>query len=265
MAHPSTRKLMPSQLAGSLLAACTLCGASNTLTAPLGAGGFCPACYLHATGGAGWHQAAVGQGVALTRGLGAGPACQMCGAPAVGQIPGGQHVCGNCAHMLFKTTGAVTLAAAAPLQGRTPAAESLPRDDLRLVDLIGWRIWRVTASGYLRSLTVDVIWLPGEPMEAAEVTDHGAASNGIHVFMERVAALKEMTTYLDLRGPPIGSNFALGSVLLWGEVVEHERGYRAERAKILSIDDVVWDGKPPWDGETKKALAFLRERYGVAG
>lgn len=120
----------------------------------------------------------------------------------------------------------------------------------------------MTGSAYLRSLTAETIWLPGEPMEASEVTDHGVAANGVHVFKDKVAALREMTAYLNQRHD---CSYALGSVLLWGDVVEHERGYRAERAKILSIDDVVWEGKPPWAEETKRALAFLRERYGVAG
>lgn len=59
------------------------------------------------------------------------------------------------------------------------------------------------------------------------------------------------------------ATYAISTVQLWGEVVEHERGYRAERAMIRSLDGVVLPNKTPWDTETTKALAFLRERYGV--
>jgi hypothetical protein len=146
--------------------------------------------------------------------------------------------------------------------------EPLPRADMQVCDLIGWRVWRITSLGYLRSLTADAIWLPGVPMEAPAVVDsHGATKTGgtdlgIHVFKERNGAILEVENYASRYEQHVG--YAVGSVLLWGEVVEHERGYRAERAKIKSIDDVTWKGKPPWDKETAEVLAFLRARYGVA-
>lgn len=139
----------------------------------------------------------------------------------------------------------------------------LPRADMQVVDLIGWRIWRVLDACYLSSITAEAIWLPGEPMEAAVVEDHGAAANGIHVFKEKAGAIREAVTYLAAGTRQGSAGYAIGSVLLWGDVVEHERGYRAERAKILTIDDLMLHGKSPWHEETKKALAFLRERYGV--
>jgi len=47
-------------------------------------------------------------------------------------------------------------------------------------------------------------------------------------------------------------SFALGTVHLWGEVVEHERGYRASHAAVRSIDEAYGVD-----------LADLRNRYGV--
>lgn len=148
-----------------------------------------------------------------------------------------------------------------------PKPEPLPRADMQVRDLIGWRVWRITSLGYLRSLTADAIWLPGVPMEATGVSDSNApilkASDlGIHVFAERNGAVLEVEQYVRMEGSN-NHSYAIGSVLLWGEVVEHERGYRAERAKIKSIDDVTWRGKPPWDKETAEVLGFLRARYGV--
>lgn len=160
------------------------------------------------------------------------------------------------------TAASIRAAAAQILQARHAPGmqEPLPRADMQVVDLIGWRIWRVL-GGYLGSITAEAIWLPGEPMEAAVVEDHGAAANGIHVFKTMAGAIREAALYASRAEQHTG--YAIGSVLLWGDVVEHERGYRAERAMILSIDDLMWQGKPPWHEETKRALAFLRERYGV--
>jgi hypothetical protein len=47
-----------------------------------------------------------------------------------------------------------------------------------------------------------------------------------------------------------------GRVLLWGQVVEHADGYRASKARIVSIDGATWD-------VTKEALADLCEVHGV--
>lgn len=46
---------------------------------------------------------------------------------------------------------------------------------------------------------------------------------------------------------------AIGTVKLWGEVVEHERGYRAQYAKLASIDQVCGVVEP----------SKLRKKYGV--
>jgi hypothetical protein len=48
--------------------------------------------------------------------------------------------------------------------------------------------------------------------------------------------------------------FVIGTALLWGDVVEHERGWRASMAKVKSIDSVVLGNVD---------LSALRERYGL--
>lgn len=47
------------------------------------------------------------------------------------------------------------------------------------------------------------------------------------------------------------SAFVSGTVRLWGDVVEHEFGYRAEFAKLHSLDKIYGDGD----------LAALRAKY----
>ena len=138
-------------------------------------------------------------------------------------------------------------------------SEPLPKDDARRVDLIGWRIWRVTSLGYLKAITAEAVYLPGQPMVAhKEIGDEIGSGSGVHVFKDFAGAAHELANYP-------GSNIlvAIGTVQLWGEVVEHERGFRAERAMIRSIDGVVLPNKSPWDKEPAAALAFLWERYGV--
>jgi hypothetical protein len=170
--------------------------------------------------------------------------------------------------MVAVTPGSVVASGMTHFVRQESAPDPLPRADMQVCDLFGWRVWRITSLGYLRSLTADAIWLPGVPMEARTVVDDPkggvlqGSDYGIHVFKERHGAVLEVDTYAGVTGS--GGSYAIGSVLLWGEVVEHERGYRAERAKIKSIDDVTWKGKPPWDKETAEVLAFLRARYGVA-
>jgi hypothetical protein len=47
--------------------------------------------------------------------------------------------------------------------------------------------------------------------------------------------------------------FVAGTVKMWGDVVEHERGYRAEYAKLNSIDEMHGPGD----------IDAIRARYGV--
>jgi hypothetical protein len=147
------------------------------------------------------------------------------------------------------------LRALAQLRARGMLSAGSPRQptaiahaDPRLIDLIGWRVWRVV-DGYLQSLTAGIIWLPGEVM-AAIVHDHH--NRGVHAFKSRADAVQIMVA---LRGTVL----AYGSIRLWGDVVEHENGYRAERGRLLSIEDVAIGA--PWSDERCMVLAFLRGRY----
>lgn len=214
-------------------------------------------------------RAGAGVAVAKTKGV-AGPPpvfpCLICTRPGAGA----SGMCAACEAQLVPRGTLVNLAGMAAMQTAlqarvgtytvAAAPTPLPKDDARRVDLIGWRIWRVTSLGYLRAITADSIYMPGEAMVAhKDVGDQTDSGSGVHVFKDMAAAAREIDAYV-AHG---GGAYALGTVQLWGEVVEHERGYRAERAMIRSIDGVVLPKTLPWDSEPAKALAFLRERYGV--
>jgi hypothetical protein len=116
--------------------------------------------------------------------------------------------------------------------------------------LIGWRVWCVveTRDGLrLGSVIQDEIWPVGTELVARCRADrdpcnglllggsHAAPARdcncGIHAAREPAAVL----SYLRGRDEPGTVGRVLGRVLLWGAVVEHEGGWRAERAYPLDL------------------------------
>lgn len=91
---------------------------------------------------------------------------------------------------------------------------------IEITPLIGWRGWNLTEDGHLRSSTRIISWPFRKPMVVDDPNWHRDESpNGIHAFILRRQLLG--TGY-------VGGIF--GSVYLWGRVIEHEHGYRAEFA-----------------------------------
>ena len=139
----------------------------------------------------------------------------------------------------------------------------IPKEDPKLQDLIGYRIWRYN-KGYLQSYAREEIWIPGMPMVGNGLDDHNQA--GVWAFKEKPPAYKK---YLESSNFPINSSVPsaihvchiVGSVLLWGQIIEHSQGYRAEYAKVREIYDVSFP--KPWASERDAALKYLRELYGV--
>jgi hypothetical protein len=117
-------------------------------------------------------------------------------------------------------------------------------------NLVGWRCWRVNKRGYLESIWVSCIWHPGNIMTADKITDY--ARNGIHSYKEITKAVKH----------PIIPPYAIGQVRLWGIVIEHKDGHRAQHARIISIDVVNMDGSVCSEQSTKM-LTYLREKYNL--
>lgn len=119
------------------------------------------------------------------------------------------------------------------------------RDELPVVpgEVIGWRAWIVVTNGYreprLRSLYFDVIW----PTDDWLVSGTGAADAGYH----GICAARDREHLLGLhryhdrsRGRYVEGGeeegiCAIGKVGLAGLIYPGERGYRAEKARVLSI------------------------------
>lgn len=118
-----------------------------------------------------------------------------------------------------------------------PPTKPLESSGIRVGEIIAYRMWQLSGD-YLQSYSMDRIWAPLEAM-TGEPSDHG--DEGIWAFKEKNRAIYKMLQ---------GANTVYGSVKLWGKIIEHELGYRAEYAKIVSIDDLSKD-------ITKK------EKYGI--
>lgn len=112
--------------------------------------------------------------------------------------------------------------------------------EIKAGEIIAWRMWRLS-RGYLQSASMDTIWKPGIIMEGDVKT-----GVGVHAWKTADAAIKYSEQWSGTR--------AIGEVELWGEVIEHEVGYRAQYAAVKRIDSLVG---PRWPWQ----LFILRNRY----
>jgi hypothetical protein len=105
---------------------------------------------------------------------------------------------------------------------------------VRIIDtiepIIGFRNWRVYAAGDLHSFTARDRWTPGADFAACctarpdEAVPHRDCVCGVHAFRE--------LRYLRPRA--LGTAVA-GAVALWGRIVEHDLGFRAEHARPVAL------------------------------
>ena len=128
-----------------------------------------------------------------------------------------------------------------------PPEPKIPDAGIKVGEFEGWRAWRLKSS-FLRSVYREDLWLPGK-----EVTGKPDNRN------EGVHAWKSMPLCLEY-GITQSSVIVVGRVKLWGIVIEHEHGYRAEHVKITAFDYVLAED-PNYPEEAM--LQKLRQRYGV--
>lgn len=156
-------------------------------------------------------------------------------------------------------------------------APSIPHAGIRAGELTGCRLWWVTDALKLCSLAHYFIWQPGATIEG-KVDEEIDSSlfrfgnpimGGVYCFSAELHQAYEIAQCrginfpakltLDIRAmfnPDYTTSvrgFAWGTIKLWGEVVEHERGYRAQFAKLTSLDG----------GHGAFSLSDLRRKYNV--
>lgn len=113
--------------------------------------------------------------------------------------------------------------------------------------IVGYRAWRVR-DGKLQGVHYPVLWEPGHPLAAhcGSLKDHDSPGEGCTCGIH--AARDEEGLRLNYL---FGLPDVWGSVALWGRVVVHARGYRAEFGYPLALH--VAD----------ESLARTMEAYGV--
>lgn len=146
---------------------------------------------------------------------------------------------------------------------------TIPHAGIRTGELIGHRLWWLLNDGgeqWLCSLAHRRLWQSGETItgDLAKVVGFNIidpiyggtyafaeASNLIKESEECINTLKDLARQREQWGGQLFGVFhpcleavglAEGTIKMWGEVVEHERGYRAEFAKLVSIDKIWGDG-----------------------
>jgi hypothetical protein len=107
----------------------------------------------------------------------------------------------------------------------------LPKHDgIRVGEIIAYRAWRVIkprgeGDDRLHSVLIkDYIWHPDQPA-SGDIRTHG-----IYSCRNMVRSREE---YLYFVGT---ASLLFGKVKIWGEVIEHEWGYRSQFGKIVSLD-----------------------------
>jgi hypothetical protein len=104
--------------------------------------------------------------------------------------------------------------------------------------IVGWRQWNFMYPHFLANLRKDTIYVPREKIEArCEQEDHSeqqaphlTCTCGIYAYKEKPRLLGDIRiTYGRPLAPPVsGLRLVYGEINLWGKVIEHEDGYRAQ-------------------------------------
>jgi hypothetical protein len=112
---------------------------------------------------------------------------------------------------------------------------------VRIIDapepVIGFRIWRVYAAGDLHSGFGRERWAPGAGFTAHckvwlddQAVPHWECFCGVHAFRDP----RHLKSW---RGgaPRRGGTRVTGAVALWGRIIEHELGFRAQYARPVAL------------------------------
>lgn len=155
------------------------------------------------------------------------------------KMAGAQNVQQPSAYDLYRQTMLQHYAAMVNAAAKPEPSPPL-KHDIQTGEIIAWRAWKVQ-HGLLTSMYVDQhIWPPHEPI-TGDLKAKGNSSSGqlgVHGFKTQKAALEYASDAYKrpLYDAPAPFSFIVGRVYLWGEVIEHEKGYRAEYAKVHSLD-----------------------------
>lgn len=173
---------------------------------------------------------------------------------------------GSSADRTGARTGRTTdKAKATPDSGTT----AIPYAGIRAGEIIGHRLWwLIQCPGFtpcLSSLAHFRVWHPGEIVvgDVDQIICRYLVElrGGVYAFKhfnDCLAAFR--ANGLSSPGMVI-VGMVVGTVKLWGEVVEHRRGYRAQYARVHTLDQIAYYAGR---GQAKQfRVERLREIYGV--
>jgi len=160
--------------------------------------------------------------------------------------------------------------------------------------IVGWRQWNFMYPHFLANLGNDTIYVPREKIEARcgqedhseQQAPHLPCTCGIYAYKEKPRLLGEIRNIYERRLPPVlhhrvppvpGLRLVYGEINLWGKVIEHEDGYRAQFGypKRLWCTPAIeplagWIGyvygvpcevMPSGDGEEIKVKSIIMPKY----
>ena len=123
--------------------------------------------------------------------------------------------------------------------------------------ILGWRVWRIAVDGELVSAYTPAGWPARAPIVARcyehpgqHEAPHEQCVCGVYACDDANAAL----FYAHRSGSAV-----VGRTKLWGRVVEHEAGWRAER----SYPESVYVPREHFEETADDVAAHLARRYGV--
>lgn len=132
-----------------------------------------------------------------------------------------------------------------------PAKPTIEDAGISAGEIIGYRAWEIK-NGFLRSMAAAYTWIPGE-VEKGDVSGF----YGIHAFKDLREVINQYGVYAREYAPII-----IGRILMWGEVIEHEKGYRAEFAAIDELLAMLPEpvDPMPWQFWKRPDLRFQKAK-----
>jgi hypothetical protein len=112
--------------------------------------------------------------------------------------------------------------------------------------IVGWRQWNFMHPHFLANLGNDTIYVPREKIEAhceqystsgtpvlpkdhsEQLVPHLSCTCGIYAYKEKPRLLREIRNKMTTPAIYSGLRLVYGEINLWGKVVEHRDGYRAQ-------------------------------------
>ena len=105
---------------------------------------------------------------------------------------------------------------------------TLKTAEVKVGEIIAWRAWNIRGDQLFSVVAAGKPWSPTEPMQGDP-----AAGYGVHAYKGPHGPV--LDSYVTSSSPEL---WVIGEVALWGDIIEHEDGYRAEFARVHSL--VTW-------------------------